>query len=175
MKRGFSIVELLFVVAIFTIICGAIFASLSSGNLLWDTGSTQARLEQEVRKGIDRMYKELKQSAPSKVTIGAGNTSVAFYVPTDTDNDGDIIDDSGQVEWGANSITYLRGGTNNAQLIRREGATDTVLANDISALTFTGTPAVNPTVVVISVTAQKTTLAQRSLTSTLAAEVQLRN
>lgn len=173
--KGFSIVELLVVMAIFTIICGAIFASLSSGNVLWDTGSNQARIEQEVRKSVEKIYRELKETSSSRVTIGGGGTSITFQVPVDSDNDGDIIDDSGQVEWGVNTITYLRGGTNNLQLIRRSGGIDTILANDISALTFTGVPAVNPTVVRISVTAQKTTLAQRSLTSTLTSQVQLRN
>ena len=140
------------------------------------------------------MVKELRESASSCVNITGGGTSITFHVPVDIEPDGDVLDNSGIIQWGAEdiegqSIQYLLGGLNDRQLLRRvlDGSgnpvgSDVILANNIrsdssppNALMFVGSPVVNPTVINIEVSAQKDVILGRTMQATLYSQVKLRN
>lgn len=216
--KGFTLVELMVVVVIFLIIIAAIYGVLSMGRQSWHTGNTQVEMQQETRKAMDRMVKEIRESGyftdnstvpPTvypKVSITGGGTIITFQVPVDDESDGivddDVLDATGNIEWGAVddagidrlgwSIQYLLGGLNNRQLLRRifnnypagagvQVGTDVILANNIrsdnpppNALNF-GDPAGNLTIISIEVTAQKDAVPGRTMQSTLYSQVTLRN
>lgn len=189
--RAFTLVELMVVILIFSIIAAAVFGVLSMGRKAWHNGTTQVELQQETRRAMDRMVKELRQSSATRIATSFSGDSIVFQVPVDWDNDGDV-DVGGNIEWGAEdnlgwAIQYLLGGLNNQQLLRRvleafpvgnPVQQDTTLANNIdsnnpppNALKFI----TSPRMVDIEITAQKETALGRRIESNLHSQVNLRN
>ena len=73
--------------------------------------------------------------SPPNATIPAppGNTTLTLYVPADLDEDGDIVDAGGAIEWSPAPIVYQ---LNQQQLLRTQGGATRVLANDVTGLAF---------------------------------------
>ncbi len=127
--RAFTLVEIMVVIAIFTIVIGAFYAIMASGRMGWYSGDTRIELQEDLRQAMDTMTYELSASAPTDtagnpiVTIGGGGSFITFQVPVDgnasgswEDTDGDGQDDfyledtldplnNDNIRWGA----YLRG------------------------------------------------------------------
>jgi prepilin-type N-terminal cleavage/methylation domain-containing protein len=128
--KGFSLIEIMVVVAIFTIIIGAAYALLNSGRTGWYSGDTKIELQEDLRELADAITYELSQSAISRIAIGGGGASITFQVPVDdvgdnppgikmedTNGDGkpdfyladtlffDMLNNDYRIRWGA----YLRG------------------------------------------------------------------
>ncbi len=173
MKRyGFTLVELMVVIFIFSIIMAATFTVLSMGRQSWHTGSTQVELQQETRRAMDRMVRELRESASSQVNITGGGGIITFRLPEDADGDDDVLDGTGNIEWG-NQITYSLGGANGDQVLRTTSAGSTaILANNINALSFSS---ISASEISIGITARKDAVPGRTMQSTLNSQVTLRN
>jgi hypothetical protein len=173
--RGFSLVEILITVLLFTLVFMATFAVLTAGKNSWYVGDVEVEINQEMRKGLLVMNRQLRQSRSSVITgvlpNGSYYSSITFKVPEDTDNDGDVIDALGNMEW-SNDITYSLNASN--QIIRTFSGNTTILANSISNLQFRR-PAGNPDVVQIYLTAQKATVLGRTLTSDIMSSIRMRN
>lgn len=117
---GFTLIELMLVMLIFTIVTGAAYALMNSGRTGWHSGTAKIELQDDTRRAMGIMAHELSESASDRVTIGGAGTFITFQVPVDenaqgswedTDSDGtndfyleDTLDASGNIEWGA----YLR-------------------------------------------------------------------
>lgn len=188
------------VVFIFLIILGASYSVLSTGKTTWYSGSTQVEVQQEARKGMGKMIKELRESGSGNVNISGGGGTITFQIPVDYDNDGDM-DNNGNIEWGAPlhladknpnceglnnnchylnySVRYLVSGT---QLLRRvlngyptgTQIREDVLANSLTNVLFTGNT-VPPSAIDIQVTAQKNTVQGYPFSITLNSQIKLRN
>ena len=175
--KGLTLVELMIVLLIFSIILGAIFAIMNVSRTSWQTGNVQVEMQQETRKGMDRMLSELRQSGQTVITgvpaNGASYSSVTFQIPEDSDSDGDVTDGSGNIEWSA-QITYSLGGLDGEQLLRASGGSSTVLANKITSLQFSRA-AGTPNILEISLQAQKNTAQGTTIQSTVNSQVNLRN
>src|SRR3989338_3571334 len=61
-QNGFTLVELMVVVAIFTIILTAGFIVLLTGQSAWSTTDTQIRLQENLRQISQRVARELQES-----------------------------------------------------------------------------------------------------------------
>lgn len=188
-RNGFSLLEVLISVAIFLIIASAMFALLTSGKKAFDMGAAQIDVEQEARRALDYISKELRQSSDSKISgvaPGASGNTIIFEIPYDIGSDGDVIDDAtGGIEWsndagGIGTITYTYVGLDK-QIVRTlsvSGA-QTVLANEISSLSFTRPLAADT--VAINVIAEKypfkgfTGPSDEKVTVNLNTQVTLRN
>lgn len=173
--RGFTLVEVLITVFIFSLIFMAMFGVLSVGVGSWHTDDVEAGLNQELRKTLMVMNKQLRQSRTSVVTgVPADDnyyTSITFKVPEDVDGDGDVIDSLGNIEW-SGDINYSLNANN--QIIRSTQSGSSILANNISSLQFRR-PAGNPDIIEIYITAQKATSMGRNLGSSIASSVRMRN
>jgi prepilin-type N-terminal cleavage/methylation domain-containing protein len=167
-NAGFNLVELMVVLLLFAIIVLAIFGVLLVGRQSWKTGETQLELQQESRRAMEKIVNELRQSGQISIDPGPV-TPIAFQIPEDTDSDGDVIDGSGNVEWGG-QITYSWAGTG-SPLIRVSGGVTTILANKVQNIQFTR----NADVIEILLQVQKDALQGRTLQSTLYSRVKLRN
>ena len=170
--KGFTLVELMIVMLIFSIILGAMFAVMNMGKASWHSGDTQIQVQQEARKGMDRIVKELRQTGTSTI-IGVppdGNlyNTITFRIP---DEDG--IDANGNIEWG-NQIAYSLGGLNGQQLLRTEGEGLEVLANRVVNLQFRR-QATTPNIVEITLQSQKTTIPGHLISATLNSQIRVRN
>lgn len=197
-NSGFTFIEVMITLLVFSIISLTLWAVLSTGKHSWHRGVTQIELQQETRKAMDRITKELRQSGSTHMAISGAGTVLTFQVPVDWDNDGDIVDDDGNIEWGADdtkdwAIQYFL--NNNRQLLRRtldaypngnQTGADKILANNIrsdtpppngpNALMFTDEfPAAPLTVIGIEVSAQKPAIPGQLLQATLQSQVTLRN
>lgn len=182
LKRGLSLLEILVAVGIFSIIIVAAFGVLISGRRAFETGDVQIEVEQEARRAVDYMSKELRQASSVKITApaeGASGSSVTFEVPYDVDGDGDVINSLGGIEWsndsgGIGTITYSLASGQALRNLSLGG--QTVLANRISALTFNRP--LGKDIVEISLTAEKYALkgfTSPTITISLNAQVKLRN
>lgn len=118
--RGFTLIELMVVIAIFTVILGASYALMSSGKMIWYSGDVKVELQQDLRQAMDDMSFEISESSPTRIAIAAGGNSITLQTPVDengsgtwedTDGNGandfyleDVLNASGNIRWGG----YLR-------------------------------------------------------------------
>lgn len=166
--------EILISVAIFVLIAAGIFVVFSAGGRIFEVGNVQVKIEQEARKAIVFMTRELRQSSAGQINLiqGGGQvSSVTFQVPQS-------VDAGGNISWGA-PIQYSLGGLNGKQILRLQGGNTTTLANDVIALNFDWPAASN--VLNIGVIAEKTAFVGFSqsgnakVTVALNGQVKLRN
>lgn len=159
-------VEVLVSLVVLSILTMMTLEAFSVGSRSADFTFTQSRLAGEIRKGLERMEKELRTSSSSRITVVQPNV-LRFQVPTSIANNG-VITWSGTME-------YSLGGVNNEQLLRRDVAagTSTVIANNVTALTFTLDS--NAATLAIAMTAQDATYYGTSIPVALTGTVQFRN
>ena len=175
--KGFTLVEVLVTLVIFSIIYMAVIMCLSTGRTSFYTGDTKIAVQQEIRKAFLVMNQELRQSRPSLIVgvpaDGNNYSTITFNIPADADGDEDVIDDdSGNVEWSEN-ITYTLNGNN--QITRTTASTGaTIIANNITNLQFRRL-ATSPNIIQISVNCQKATVLGRNLSDTILSSVTMRN
>lgn len=185
-QSGFTLVE--------TMVAGGIFVSMSLIAVLWLTGTsdlwwtatTQNHIRSNAQQSLSRMVVELRSAtraaagSPPNAVIPAtpGNTTMTFYLPTDADNNGTIIDAIGNIEWDmANSIQYVYVPASR-QIQRIRNGQTIILANDVTAVAF---DALNtdatllPNDVRIAMTMQKTTPRGRPVFAASTVVVRLRN
>lgn len=175
--KGFTFIETIVTLLIFSIILGAIFTAMAMGRLSWYSGDAQVEVQQETRKGLSGMTRELRQTRSSVIRDvppdGNYYNTITFNVPEDIDGDGDTIDNTGNIEW-SSDITYSLGGLNNKQLLRTEGGQSTVLANNITLLQFRR-GSTTQELLEINLQAEKKTIRGHSIQSSLGSQVKLRN
>ena len=106
-NRGIGLVEILIAVLLLTIFMAGGYAVLNAGRAAWFTTETHISLEESVRKSLDRLTTELRQSNVAHLQIQQGtgpNASdvLLFSVPVFCEEGGSLIDASGNVaHWGA--------------------------------------------------------------------------
>ncbi len=108
--QGFTLIELAFVLVIFPTLMISIFSVLDMANVIFHTNDVYSRLNQSAMQTLRSISREIGQTNPNptpphlNITRDAGNNSiVAFQIPVDWDNDGDVITAgvNPNVEWGA--------------------------------------------------------------------------
>jgi hypothetical protein len=153
---------------------------------LWQTSSTQSDLRVTTQQVMNRMVSELRSAtrtaaaSPPNIVIPAApnNTTLTFYLPTDINGNGTIVDAIGNIEWDlVNPIQYVYVPAQR-RLERQRGADTIVLANDVQSVTFEHAginPALYQNEVRISLQLQRTTPQRRVLSGTSTEIVKLRN
>ena len=171
-KKGFSLIEITVVIFLFSIVLAALFSVLATARVSSGSGGSNVTVQQEARKGLNAMVKELRQA--SLVTIsgvpadGIDYNSITFNIPT-------AITASGTT-WSSN-IQYVKGGLENSQLIRVQDGNQRVIANNISSLLFNRNTSA-PDVLNVAISVQKNTFPGFSAiqsTISLNSEVKIRN
>lgn len=170
--RALTLIEVIIVVFLFSIIPLAIFSALASAKTSWQSSCSQLNVQQEARRGIRAMSRELRQAQLSTIAgvppDGLSYNSITFRIPV-------AIGESGTT-WSSN-IQYSLGGIDSSQLLRTQNGGQRVMANNISALTFSRN-AMTPETIDISITSQKNTFSGFSISRsniTLDSEVEVRN
>lgn len=152
-EKGFSLIELMMVIGLSSIMFYALAMAMRGGSEQLDSTGLRMNIQESAREGLHRIVQEIRQSAPTRITIGAGGNSVQFRVP-DPANPTNADYTPNWVS--SRNISYTRGGTGN-QVIRTDtttGATQ-VVANDVVVLNFTGNGAA-PTLVTVTMSVQRT-------------------
>jgi len=173
--RGFTLIEVMISMAVVLILAAAITRVLLVGNSSWHIGDAEVQVNQEARRGMSNMVRELRNTRPLSTIInvpadGAYYSTITFKIPSDSDGDGDVIDASGNVEW-SDAITYS---VANNQLWRNTTNSATVLANNVNSLSFRRQPT-SSDIIEIALQTRKTTVEQRVISATLNCSVKLRN
>lgn len=160
--RGFTVMEMIIAISIFTFIAGAMYGVLATGRRSWLTGEALVTTQASARIALDRITRELHHSAATHVTINNtlfGDTvdSVRFDIPIDADSDGflDLFAGSSLLVYGADDAGDFDGDGQlweqgweiefqrdvlNEQIIRRvlditgAEASRQIMANDVSSL-----------------------------------------
>ena len=171
-NNGLTLIEIIIVIFLFSIILAAIFTVLATAKTSWKSAGSQLSVQQEARRGLGVVVKELRQARLSTIigvpADGADYSSITFQIPEDISETG--------TTWSTN-IQYSIGGLNNSQLLRSQDGNQTVLANDVSTLNLRREAAV-PDTINISITVQKSTFPGFGIIQsdiTLGSEVKVRN
>jgi len=172
-EHGFSLVETLISVSILTFLILSAFQILDVGRGSWFANDVSMELRSDIIKAFASMEKELKETRPSQISLGAGSSSASltFKIPQDNDNSGTILDSLGGVEWSDN-ITYSRNQGN--QLIRTTSTATSILANNITNLQFSR-PASPADLIQIDIAVQKDSVAGQQLADIGQIIIQMRN
>jgi prepilin-type N-terminal cleavage/methylation domain-containing protein len=174
-QKGFTLLEMMVVVGISAILSYCIFLALRAGDEQRQAVETKMTVHDSGREGLYKMIQEIRLSAPNRVTIAGGNSSITFSIP----NPAQPVDNNYQVDWtNALVVQYSLGGLNNQQVIRTVGGTTTVIANNVTALQFTGNVALNPNIVTVSMSLQRATAGNRTIMAnplTVIGQAELRN
>ncbi len=159
-------VEVLVMVFIYSIIAGACYVALMSGNTFWQVTSVETELQQELRKGMDAMTEDLRQAGSSSITDvpadGVWYTTITFKICTGVSG--------GSISWSSN-IQYVLGTGANANRLLRGGK---VVAQDIETLQIRRKTS-SPNIVEVSLLAQKNTSGSRLLSMNSNFSVKLRD
>ena len=167
--RGFSFVEILISLVIFSTVIVFVYSILASGRSSWYTADTAIYIQQQARQALDFMTKELRQSNaaiinPSVPVDGTNYTEITFQTCQGWNST------SEQIDW-SDDITYNLTAGN--QIYR--SSTDSlspVLANDIDVLGFRRQ---TDNVVEIFIEGSKTSALNRTVEFSLNSQVRLRN
>lgn len=171
-NSGLSLIESIVSIFIFSIILACVFSALASARNSWKSSSAQVSVQQEARRGMAAMIRELRQANLSAITDvpadGMNYNSITFQIPVTITATG--------TTW-SNNIQYYIGGLNGAQLLRTQDGSQRVMANNISSVVF-NRPVSAPETINIGITTQLNTFPgftgiQSSLT--LNSEVKVRN
>ncbi len=181
-RKGVTLIEVMIVVAISTVLGAAISYILLIGGSSWHSGDAEVQVDQEARRGMYTMVRELRNTRPlaaiinvpadgnfyntvtfrtpqAVLVVSGGKT---FYTP--------VVNATNSIVWG-NPVTYS---VVNNQLRRTSGASVTVLANNVTSVTFRR-QATALDILEIAIQTSKTTPQQRVITATLNCAVKMRN
>jgi len=144
--KGFTLVELMIVLAIFSTILGAIYGVMGMSRSSFQTGDIQIVVQQEARKAMKRIVTELREAS-------SVNLSNEFpFTISDQTIKYEVV--SGQLQRTV------------------QGGATSILANDVANIQFT---LYGGDMVRITLTTQKNTLLGRAVTTNLTSQVTLRN
>jgi Tfp pilus assembly protein PilW len=165
-RGGFSFAELIVVVLISTFLIGALYTVLATGKNSWEINRDRIEIQQELRKGMDWMRRDLRQAGVTTIVgvpaDGTGYTSVVFQTPAGVSN--------GYVTWSA-TVQYS---VNAGRLIRTTGGVNRIVAQNFNTLQFRRTAA-DPFVMEISAQAQKNTPQHGLISMTVSTKERMRN
>ena len=160
-NHGFTLVESVMTIVIFSFIAGGIYSTMVAGDNSWDLNSLQVEIQQELRKAMNGMQYDLMQSGSSAIT-DLQSDSITFYKSSGASG--------GKISWNSDTTQFLLSGN---QLQSIEGSTTKVIAQSISSLAFSQ-PTSN--IIEISLTAQKCCIkGQKTISDNLDFKVYLRN
>jgi prepilin-type N-terminal cleavage/methylation domain-containing protein len=138
-RRGFTLLEVMMVVAIMTIVVGTLTGlALGIGDTL-GLKNIQANNADEARRLMQDSSRMLRQARRSSINTAAlPAASISFRMPKDINGNGVAVDQGGNIELGpvltiSRDMTDVNGdGRTARQVVLREGALFRVLANDVS-------------------------------------------
>lgn len=106
-KKGFSYVELMVTVAIISLMAAGGFAALSAGEASWFTAEASIQVQENLRKALDYVTAELRESHLAQVDIAQGTgfnatDIVTFSIPVICHAGDNLLNANGDVaHWGA--------------------------------------------------------------------------
>lgn len=171
-REGYTLIEMLIVLAIVSLLFGAVFGVLNVGNTSFSTGSARQTVENQARQGLDHMLRELYETSGGRVVLSDANSVLTFKLPVG-------FDGSGNLKWGAGGVEdyKIRYLVNNNQLVRKvldssdNLISQKVLAVDIESLLFV----LDASILTVTLKAKKKVTGNASVTQSVSSKVAFRN
>jgi prepilin-type N-terminal cleavage/methylation domain-containing protein len=169
---GYTLIEMLIVLAIVSFLFSAVFGVLNIGNTSFSTGSARQTVENQARQGLDHMLRELYETNGGRIVLSDANSVITFKLPVSFDGSGNLL-------WGAEGIDnykikYL---VDSNKLVRKVlDSTDNlisqkVLAVDIESLLF----ALDISRLTITLNAKKKVTGTNYVTASVSTKIAFRN
>ena len=134
--QGLSLVEVLVTVLILTMLVGVVYAGFSAGSMSWQTYQSNIVAQQQVRKVLETIKRDLREGSGISITQSASSVTLSF-----SKTNGDSI-----------TYTWTNTGNQATRVIRQINGTSTVMANYITGFSLTN----NTTSITVDITATKT-------------------
>lgn len=155
-KTGFTLIEIMVALLIFSAVMGGIYGALAMGNRSWLYFLDHVTVQREAREALYFMARELREARGILITKEENGAALRFRRP------------------GIGTVTYSwsRQGSNAGKLIREDSSGKRILARSISGLVFQ-----YPTnrLMMIDITAQKSPMVGRDIAFNLKGKVALRS
>jgi len=183
--RGFTLMEMMVVLAIFSIVMGVAFTTLSLNETFRDLVLIRIELYRHNKVAVENMRMELQRSTANSITIQDNATptpdAIWFQIPLINS-----VDNQYNIPWGARKgstdypnyfIRYRLNGTDFMREVLDNtlapvANTQELITENIVDLQFTRP---SPNYIVINVTGEKRTLQGRRINATLQTTVYVRN
>jgi len=177
-QRGFSLIELLVAMAVFSIVLGSMIAFFTTQNRSYTRDTATADIQQVVRAGIDFMSDNIRMAGLDPLQTGnfgievPGATAITFTADLDMNGEIDVSN--------SERITYALNGNQVQQTV---GTVTEPLVDSVTNLTFTyrdedGVVSADPAAirtVQVSMTVQEPVGYGKTLARTYTTRVQCRN
>ncbi len=139
MKKGFTLMEMMLVVLIFTILFAALLTVLTTSDRSWRTGQNKLAEQQAARKAMDKIVRLVRQSRPGSnwmvISPDQGtSTKISFCKAIFDEATQDFRDPPP-------SVTFKLDPSNPAQLVKKESDIDAnfvAVAQEIESVNFGG-------------------------------------
>ena len=159
-------IELMIVLLLCSIISAGLIMSMTSGRKSMYLADAQISIQGNLRNAMKQILDDLRQSSHSQISFPAdGNayTNISFNISQGVSGS--------TISWSPNPITYaLTAG----QIIRNDGVQATVLANNVTAMSFMRqTSATN--IINVNLSVRKGTPLGDILNASLSSAINLRN
>lgn len=119
-KNGFSLLEILAAIVMGSIIILSLHSVFVSGNAAWQTYDGKANTQNQARKALFTIAKELREANNVVVTTTADSVTVNF-----TNQEGEAV-----------TLSWSTIGNNANKIIYQDQSTTRTIASDISALSL---------------------------------------
>jgi len=167
--KGSILIETVVAMAVFLLLLGLVFAILATGKNAWYIEDTSVELQQELRKGIEVMMDDLRQTASSQIVgvtpNGTWYDTITFRKPVNVAG--------GFIVWSPQT-QFILGGLNNRQLLKRIGSDNKVIANNINSLQIRR-QWLSRNIIEVSLSSNKTTVKGTQINSNINFQVKIRN
>lgn len=186
-QNGFTLAEVLVAAGILAVIGTIMLSFFIQGSNLWQLITNQSDLRSAARNAINFMAQELRNatrtssetpspnlSIPSK----PNNSSIDFYLPSDLDGNGTIINAVGGTEWDKNNKIQYQYIPGLKRLRRLEKGEQYIIANEAALVEFEDNsinPVLNNNELKVILTLNKVLPDTRTVSVTLASILKLRN
>ena len=177
--NGFTLVETLFTAILILLIISAFFSVLHIGELSNTISGAKVELQQEVRRAMDTIVKDLRQTSRQILSVELANTSRVLFSDLDTNVTFSnplfftcLGYNGSAINWSSNEIGYAFNASNN-MIIRTDNSTSqTWRFNNITNLELRK---LDVNLLEVNITGEKVARGNLRPTFNLQSEVRLRN
>jgi len=186
-QDAFTLREVLVAASISVVISAIMLSFFIQGSDIWQLITNQSDLRSIARNAMNYMTQELRKATRSSSEIPSPNLSIPskpnnhsidFYLPSDIDDNGLIVDAIGSTEWDKSNKIQYQYVPGLKQLRRLEKGNQYIIANNVALIEFEDNsinPALYNNELKITLTLEKLTPQNRTVSITLISIVKLRN
>jgi len=169
-EAGFSLTELMVGMAVLLLLLGGIYAVMAAGQQSYYIGDSRIQVQQEARRALDGLARELRAASAATVVFNDGNAN-GLLDPGDSLVFNTVTGMAGGAPTLSTPIQYTVGGLNNQMLQRTQDGATRVTANDVQQFSIVATASM----ATLGITTQRTALPGQILNEQIQSQVAFRN